>query len=350
MRDESAVERVLRAANHLRAAISAGYTTYRDLGTEGLGDADVGVRDAVNRGIVPAAPRLYVATDPIASSGGYEAIVENGRDGVPRLADSADGVEGVRAAVRRRLAAGADVVKIYVDYRRRARRWPQSTWTGCPAIQFPPPTDRLGGQRNPNLPLWTGEEVDEIVREAERGDAPVAAHCMRGDSVLTAVRAGVTSVEHGFMLDDDVLREMQQGGTIWVPTLSVFDLFYRDKMPDILARVHRGWELGVKIACGGDTGPFAHGDNVRELELMLQAGIPLEEVLTAATLHGWEACGGDRAGRKFGRLEEGCAADIIALDGDPREDVGALRKVTFVMKDGQVYKMDGLVKDFGLRI
>ena len=109
----------------------------------------------------------------------------------------------------------------------------------------------------------------------------------------------------------------------------------------VLEQVKEAFDNGIKLACGGDTGAFAHGNNAREMELMLQTGIPLEEVLTAATLHGWEACGGDWCGRKFGCIEEGYTADITALEGDVREDVGALRKVNFVMKDAKVWKRNG---------
>ena len=112
-------------------------------------------------------------------------------------------------------------------------------------------------------------------------------------------------------------------------------------MKDILAQVKEAHDQGIKLACGGDTGAFAHGDNARELELMVQAGVPLDDVLVSATVRGWEACGGDWCGRRFGRFESGCAADFTALAGDVRKDIGSLRKVDFVMKDAKVWKMDG---------
>lgn len=132
MLHESLVERVCRATQHCRAALSAGYTTYRDLGTEGAFDADVHVRDSINRGIIPG-PRIFCATEALASSGGYEIRVENRIGGldVPRISDPCDGVDGVRAGVRRRIGAGADVVKFYGDYRKRALRFPASNWSGC---------------------------------------------------------------------------------------------------------------------------------------------------------------------------------------------------------------------------
>ena len=345
-RDESFVERVVRATNHAKAALDAGYTTYRDLGTEGLRDADVNFRDTINRGIIPG-PRMFVATEAIASSGGYEIRQENwlGGTSVPRLSDAADGVIGVRAAVRRRLGAGADVVKFYADYRKRASRFPASAWSGCRDIMFPPSSDPMTGDRSPNLLQFTQEEMDEMVAEAKRGKAPVAAHAQGPEAVIMAAKAGVTSIEHGFIPSDEALQAMKDNKTIFVPTLAVFDSElprgdqHLEKMfKSILAHTKAAFDLGIKLACGGDTGAFPHGENVREIELMVEAGIPVLDVLQASTLHGWEACGGDLCGRRFGVLEEGWAADIVALDGNPTEDLRAVRKVKFVMKDGKVYK------------
>lgn len=113
-------------------------------------------------------------------------------------------------------------------------------------------------------------------------------------------------------------------------------------MDEALKRTKKAFEVGIKVACGGDTGPFDHGDNAWEMELMLEAGVPIEEVLTSATFRGWQARGDDKCGRRFGWLEEGVAADIVASDTDPREDAGALRKVSFVMEDARVWKTNGL--------
>ena len=135
------------------------------------------------------------------------------------------------------------------------------------------------------------------------------------------------------------MKSLKDNGTIFVPTLAVMELYM--PMKPVLAQVKKCFDMGVKIACGGDTGAFAHGDNAREIELLLQAGIPLEDALSAATFRGWEACGGDWSGRRFGWLGEGCAADIIALEGDVRNDCSSLRKVDFVMKDGRVLKANG---------
>ena len=353
-RDESLVERVLRASNHCRAALKAGYTTYRDLGTEGLGAADINLRDAINRGIVPG-PRMFVATEPLASSSGYAVRYESQLNGtsVPRLADMCDGVDGVSAGVRRRIGAGADVVKVYADYRRRELRWPKPTYPGAPELAFPPGGGLLDGgkrNRNPSSCLWRQDELDAIVAEARGAGAPVAAHAIEDEAVVMAAKAGVTSVEHGLNVGKEGLRMMKENGTIFVPTLSVAEL-YKDEVGGevwerVLSQVKKAHEMGIKLAAGGDTGPFPHGDNVREVELLIEAGVPLEDAITAATLGGYEACGGEEgAGRKFGCLQAGWSADLIALEGDPREKLDALRKVKLVMKDGRVVVKDGRIVD-----
>ncbi|GAB7354474.1 hypothetical protein MBLNU459_g4949t1 [Dothideomycetes sp. NU459] len=340
-RDESLVERILRAANHLRAALHAGYTTYRDLGTEGASDADIGVRDAVNRGIIPG-PRLFVVSEALASSAGYAIRLENRLGGAvaPRLSDPCDGVDGVTAAVRRRVGAGADVIKFYADYRHRTLRSPPQAWPGALPVLHPP------RDANPNTPLFSQREMDAIVAEARVQRAPVAAHATEPAAVIMAARAGVTTVEHGYVPSDEALRVMKDMGTIFVPTNAVVELFLdqiggEEFFERVLAHTKKAWELGVRLACGGDTGAFAHGDNAREMELMVRAGVPVVDVLRAATLGGWEACGADWCGRRFGSVEEGWAADLVALNGDLRKDFGLVRRVGFVMKDAKAFVVDG---------
>lgn len=347
-RDESFVERILRATNHCRAALLAGYTTYRDLGTEGLSDADIGLRDGINRGLIPG-PRLFVATEPLASSGGYEIRQENRLGGttVPRLSDPCDGVDGVRAGVRRRIGAGADLVKFYADYRKRALRFPAQTWKGALPILHPPGNGLLGSgqERSPSLLLFGQDEMDAIVREAKIARCPVAAHAVSGEAAVMAAKAGVTTLEHNWYPGDEPLHAMKEHGTIFVPTLAVVEAEKSEVAEGmfemILERAKKAWEMGVQMACGGDTGAFAHGENAREMELMVMAGIPINEVLSNATIMGWKACGGDWCGRRFGCIEEGWAADLVALDGDVEVDFGVVRKVNFVMKDAVCYVQNG---------
>lgn len=348
MRDQSPIERTIRATNHARAALLAGYTTYRDLGTEALGSADASLRDCINRGLTPG-PRLFVATEALASSGGYEIRSENrlmrGSPlglALPRAADVGDGVDGVRRAVRRRVADGADVVKFYGDYRRRVMRFPPDVPGPGGKVLFPP--DRRA--RNPAVLLFSLEEMEAIVAEARIADLPVAAHAGEAGTALMAARAGVTSVEHVFEDSAGVMgrlvEEMVGRKTIWVPTLATAEADFEEaKFGRCKAAVKAAFDKGVRIAAGGDTGVINHGLNSREMEIMMEAGIPVEDVLVAGTYTGWYACGGDACGFRFGWWDEGNRADIVALDADPRKDAKALRKVSFVMKDGRVWKRDG---------
>jgi len=182
-----------------------------------------------------------------------------------------------------------------------------------------------------------------MVKEAKVSRAPIAAHAGSPGAVVMAAKAGVTTIEHGLEPSDEALHAMKDHGVIFVPTLAVLEAELPDDgtLEAIMANAKKAFDLGIKLAAGGDTGAFAHGDNARELELLTKAGIPILDVLQAATLHGWEACGGDLCGRRFGWWEEGVAADVIALNGDPAKDLGALRNVEFVMKDGKVWKSDG---------
>lgn len=346
MRDESIVERTVRATHHARAALLSGYTTYRDLGTEAMENFDASLRDTINRGLLPG-PRLFVATHAVASTASYAIRSENRYHGLvlPQAADADDGPWGVRRAVRRRVGEGADVIKFYADYRRKVMRFPpllvgdaKDAGPGR-GIRFPPDHAEM----NPAVPLFSQEEMTAIVDEAKLSKMPVVAHAGSIEGATMAVRAGVTSLEHVNESTDELFDEMRERGTIYVPTLAVFHLeASKAQFQKMQARVKRAFDMGVRLAAGGDTGTFAHGEGVRELELMVQSGIPVEDVLEACTVGGWEACGKDLCGYRFGFFEEGARADIIALAADPREDDKALRKVSFVMKDGEVYKKNGV--------
>lgn len=347
MRDESIIERTVRATNHLRAALLSGYTTYRDLGTEAMENYDANLRDCVNRGLLPG-PRLFVATHAIASSSSYAVRSENTAQLTPpRASDAADGPWALKAAVRRRVGDGADVIKFYADYRRKIMRFPPlpphvagGSRPGA-GIRFPPDH---GDGANPAVPLFSQEEMTAIVEEAKLTKLPVAAHAGSIEGALMAVRAGVTSLEHGNETTDELFEEMVRQGTIFVPTLAVFasEHVSRRQLQALQARAKKALEMGVRLAAGGDTGTFPHGEGAWELELLIEAGISVEDVLEACMVGGWEACGKEMSGYQFGFFEKGARADVIALDADPREDKRALRKVSFVMKDGEVYKKDSV--------
>lgn len=341
-RDESIPERIIRAVNHCRTALLAGYTTYRDLGSENMSTFDANVRDAIARGLTPG-PRLLVATRVLASTGTLALRTENAANGhvLPDAAgpDVVDGILEARKAVRRRIAEGADIIKVFVDYRRRIMRSP-------PAQPHPYKASVLHPPRvpNPDVVSFSQEEVDAIVAEARMAGCPVSAHAHTKEGALIAVRAGVHTLEHVVVNgDEEVFTAMKEKGVILLPTLSVLEkLQPPEKFQDILRTVKTAWDIGVRIACGGDTGTFSHGDNAREMELLVKSGIPIEDVLDMCLIGGWESCGGDLCGRRFGWWEDGSQADIIALENDPRENTDALRQVSFVMKDAKVWKQDGI--------
>lgn len=303
-------------------------------------ECDASLRDAIARGLTPG-PRLFVATKVLASTGAFECRTENSGGGhcLPSSADAVDGVEQCRQAVRRRIAAGADIVKFFADYRRRIMRCP-------PAQQHPyivgvlhPPKEP-----NPDYMVFSQDEMNMIVAEAALARCPVSAHCCTLEGALAAIEAGVNTIEHVYYTSDELFQRMIENNVIFVPTLAVAEKLHAKRFPEILAATKRAFDLGVRIACGGDTGTYSHGDNARELELMMEAGIPFADVLESCTVGGWEACGGDLCGRRFGWLEESLQADIIALDNHP-EAPGALRNVNFVMKDAKVWKENGQPRD-----
>lgn len=300
-------------------------------------ESDAQVRDCINRGIMPG-PRLFVATRALASTGSYEPRTENHANGVclPRGGEAVDGVDEIRTAVRRRIAAGADIIKFFADYRRRIMRYP-------PAQQHPythsvthPPKDT-----NPDVLVFAQEEMDMIVREAKMGQAPVACHAGTIEGCMMAVKAGVNSIEHAYFANEELFRLMVEKNCILVPTLAVCERLHQKRFMEIKAQTKLAYDLGVRFACGGDTGTYPHGQGVREIELMIQAGLSLEDVLESCTVGGWEACGRDLCGVRFGWFEKGLRADVIALRSDPRKDAFALRRVDFVMKDGVIWKQDG---------
>ena len=301
-------------------------------------EADANIRDAINRGLMPG-PRLYVATRVLASTLAYEPRIENHIGGtcLPAGCDAADGPDELRKAVRRRIGYGADVIKVYADYRRRLMRFPpKQQHPYIPSIKFQPENP------NPDYNVFSDEEMRAIVDEANRAKAPTIAHAHTEDGIIASCKAGCLSIEHGSQTGDKGLQAMKDHDVIFVPTLSVLEFMHKARFADILKRVKKAYDMGIRLAAGGDTGTYPHGENVREIELLVQAGITIEEAIRAATLRGWESCGGDLCGRRFGWFEAGCAADIIALERDPRDDVKALREVSFVMKDGVVWKKDGL--------
>jgi imidazolonepropionase-like amidohydrolase len=300
---ESLSLRVARATNHLRNTLQAGFTTVRDLGTEGAAYADVGLKQAIEQGIIPG-PRMIVTTRAIVATGSYGPKGYASEWRVPQGAEEADGVDSLTRVVRDQIGHGADWIKIYADY-----RW---------GTQGAAPTFSL-------------DELKLVVQTAKSANVPVAAHATTAEGMRRATLAGVETIEHGDGGTPEVFRLMKQHGVALCPTLAIAGNRAKTKSAVFQAAL----AAGVTIASGSDVGVFAHGDNALELETMVQFGMPVIDALRSATSVNARVL---HMSDKIGMVKAGLFADVIAVEGDPTRDVGALRRVKFVMKDGVVYK------------
>jgi imidazolonepropionase-like amidohydrolase len=310
--------RAARAVNHLRATLMAGFTTVRDLGTEGAAYADVELKQAVNQGIIPG-PRVLASTRAIVATGSYAPKGFALEWRVPQGAEEADGIDNLTRVVRDQIGHGADWIKLYGDYR----------WGAGPGAR----------------PTFSLDEMKLAVETAKSAGIPVAVHSSTPEGMRRAILAGVETIEHGDGGTPEVFKLMAEHHVALCPTLAAGDAnaqyagWKKGQQPEPRgiqrkrASFKAALESGVTILSGSDVGVFAHGDNARELEMMVDYGMPPIDALKSAT---------STAGRvlhmEIGQVKPGMFADLIAVEGDPTKDITALRKVKFVMKAGTIYK------------
>lgn len=318
--NESVAERVARGVTHAEAGLMAGWTTSRDLGSEGAGYADVGLRMAIEKGVVPG-PRLLVAGPAIVATGSYGPKGFRPDMDVPLGAQEADGVDLIRVT-REQIGGGADWVKVYADY-----RW---------------------GPNGEARPTFAKEEIEFVVETAASSGRDVVAHAGTAEGMMRAVQAGVRTVEHGDGGTPEVWAAMAERGTWLCPTLAAVDAISRyggwdgsEPVPARIATKRRQFvaalEAGVPLCVGSDVGVFTHGEQAGEVILMVDYGMPARDALHAATAGNAEML---RMADRIGSVRPGLLADLVAVEGDPLADVSALRDVRFVMKGGAVVRSD----------
>jgi imidazolonepropionase-like amidohydrolase len=316
---ESPAERAIRGAVHAKKSLMAGITTMRDLGAEGAGYTDVYLKKTIDEGIIPG-PRLLVAGPAIVATGAYGPKGFHDGVTVPLGAETASGIDEVIKTVRRQLGNGANFIKVYADYR----------WTPGAASE----------------PTFLPQELEAMVATASSAGSYVVAHASTPEGMRRAIMAGVETIEHGDGGTSEIFQLMKENGVALCPTLAAGDAIeqYRgwdkekEEATDRIKAKKRSFSLalksGVTIVFGGDVGVFAHGENYREMDLMVSYGMNPLDVLKAATSVNASVFHLDKAGK----VKKDFLADLIAVKGDPSKDIGVMKEVGFVMKDGKIYK------------
>lgn len=313
--------RTVQGVAAARRDLESGFTTMRDVDSEGAGFADVAIRDAINKGIVPG-PRLFVSTLAITITAGHMNNTGLNPDiQVPEPAALVDSREAMVAEVRRQVKYGADWIKLYAT----------GTLRHVDPVTLEP------------MSQVSLEDVRAIVEEARRWHRDVAAHAYGGEGAKNAIRGGVRSIEHGMLLDDEALQLMLKSGTYWVPTLSAYVPATPEQDTELQRKIvarhketfQKAMKMGIKIAFGTDVGVFEHGTSARELERMVSYGMTPINAIRTVTVTASELL---RMEKRIGTVEPGKLADLLAVKGNPAEDISALRNVAFVMKSGKVEK------------
>jgi len=322
--EESVPQRTILATIAARDDLMAGFTAERDMGTEGAGSADTAVRDAINRGEIPG-PRLRLSGNAINILGGHEdAIGFNPAQHLLPNADYANSAHELVEVMRQQYKEGADFTKIY-------ETGPDSVDNGMLSTPY----------------QYSEAELAAAVAEAARVGKRIAVHATGEPGTLYAARAGVASIDHAYQLSDETMRLMHEKGIFAVPTFTISEYFMAhpltpgtEQLEKNLLDLHvrefrKQLSASVPMAVGSDVGPFPHGTQARELELMVKYGMTPAAALQADLIHGaklldWE--------KQIGQLKPGFFADVIAVTGNPLEDIGVLKNVGFVMKGGAVYK------------
>jgi imidazolonepropionase-like amidohydrolase len=317
---ESRAERTARAVNHAKATLMAGFTTVRDLGTEGAMYDDVGLKKAIEKGVIPG-PRMICATRAIVAKGTYGPKSESPDVELPQGAEEVAGLEELSKAIRSQIGHGADLIKVYADYRY--------------------------GPDGEARPTFIELELQWLVGNTISSGRKAVAHATTPEGMRRAINAGISTIEHGDNGTEEVFKLMKEKGVALCPTLAAGDATSQykgwrkgiDPEPERITNKKKSFALalkaGVTICMGGDVGVYAHGDNAREMEMMVEYGMKPLDVLKSATSINADVFG---YADKFGRIKKDLLADMIAVEGDPSADIKNIRKVKLVMKDGIIYK------------